>query len=758
MTASSAGKADGGRNGDRRRRWIWFLACALGAAAVLAFARTERRVEHEAAFCASSCHHATTHDHMEGWGASGHANVECQSCHATPLETGLKLYAESLLKTEHVTAHGKESARACTSCHEKRPAEWRLVDETQGHRAHRGLKDVDCLSCHAAGTHATSAPERICTKCHKDETLHKPTTLGAETCLSCHSFAASAKNVQPPTTVTCEKCHADRAALLASANGADVPPMRDVNDHALHGGVACQLCHNAHGKKPKPPPGQPVCATCHQFENFQTKGEDKKGPEEHRLCVGCHKPHAPRESALETCVNCHEKNAKGLTSEGTEKTTALKHKSCASCHVPHTWRAERSGCMQCHKEEAQLILTRSPEQHSACTNCHDIHGPPPTGAVCLKCHSDTKGRHVALAPERHKDCTSCHNPHAPRPEDTRTSCAKCHTTEVTQVMGSGPEGHAKTSCFGCHQPHENPMPPPNVCAKCHAERAKVVATAGPPKHRTCTSCHEKHEFRITDVVATCQKCHGPMFQTSTGMPVGATHRGDCKSCHALHGSPGVPKAKCFTCHEKVEKQFNPPNPQHAVCRSCHEPHTPAATALTRCGSCHQAKAAVAQKWPPDSAHAQACTNCHQQHDVRVKKACAECHAPEAASATGSKHQCTQCHAPHQDPPGTGHAWWSRCSQCHADKVESVKERGPVHADCKNCHQQHRFAIPTCTTCHKDMQTKGLHAVDKHAASCTSCHDPHVKSDPKPAQCLFCHTDRRNHEPTAQRCQACHLFK
>ncbi len=777
MTLPAAGNADGGRRGNRLR-WLWGLVWVLAAAAVLAAIRTERHVEHDATFCGASCHHAPSagtrtgvSPHVDGWAARGHENVECQSCHTTPLGTGLKLLWQSLVKTSNVARHGSESARVCESCHEKRPAEWRLVAETQGHRAHRGLKDLDCLSCHRTSTHTTEPAAKICTSCHKDETLHKPTTVGAETCLSCHSFAVSPRNVQPPTTVSCEKCHADRAALQASS-GTTVAAMNDVNDHALHGGVACQLCHNAHGKKAKAPEGQPICANCHQFENFETKGEDVKGPEEHRKCVGCHKPHAPRETALQTCVVCHEKKAKGLTPEGAEKTTALSHKSCATCHIPHTWRAQRSGCVQCHKEEATLVLTRSPEEHSACTNCHDIHGPPPTGAVCLKCHEKTMGNHVALAPERHKDCTSCHNPHAPRPQDTRTSCTKCHTAEVTQIA-SGPEGHAKESCFGCHKPHGNPLPLPDICAKCHAERAKIVATAEPPMHRTCTSCHEKHVFRVTEVAAVCAKCHGPTFASASLAAPGLPHQGDCKSCHTLHGSPGVPKTACFNCHQKVEKEFNPPNAQHATCRSCHQPHTPASAAVARCATCHQAKAEVARKWPPSSAHAHACNGCHQPHDVRVKKACAACHAAEAASAGKSKHQCVQCHAPHRDPPHIGalaslpdrtgrpeegRAWWSRCSECHAKKAESVKERGPVHSDCKNCHQQHQFAIPSCVTCHKDIATKGLHAVEKHSANCTSCHDPHVKSQPKPEQCLSCHTNRRGHEPTAVRCQSCHLFQ
>jgi predicted CXXCH cytochrome family protein len=755
---------------NNRRRILWVLVGALIVSAVVASWHAERRVEHEAAFCTGSCHHdgaSSKHPgaltHVGNWAASGHADVECQACHTVPVGTGLALLWGSLRGASHVAPHGAVSPSTCTKCHEKHPGDWRPIDATAGHRAHRGAPRVDCLSCHGESTHATVAPEKVCTSCHKDETLHKPTTLGAETCLSCHSFAVSQKNMQPPTTVTCTKCHADRSALLASAGGGDVRPMKDVNEHVLHGGVACQLCHNAHGKKLEPPPGEPVCATCHRVETTQAKALSGKGPDEHRLCVGCHKEHTPRATALQTCVNCHAAQAKGLTSEGPEKTTALKHESCASCHTPHTWHAERSGCLSCHKKEANLVATQSPEQHAECTTCHDIHGPPPTGAVCLKCHEkagDTPLRdHVALAPERHKDCTSCHDPHAPRPEETRASCAKCHTAEETQVSAGGPAGHAKATCLGCHQPHLSPLAPRGVCASCHAAKAMAVATAGPPKHRLCTSCHEKHEFRVTDIQATCSKCHDKqMFQTTAGVAKDFSHRGDCKSCHTVHGPPGVAKAACLDCHKQVAKEFNPPNPQHALCRSCHAPHTPAATAPALCTTCHAKESAVAAKWPASSAHAQACNGCHQPHDVRVKKACAECHAPEAASATGSKHQCVQCHAPHQDPPGTGRAWWSRCSQCHADKAQSVKDRGPVHSDCKSCHQEHRFAVPKCTTCHTDIRTKGLHAVDKHAAICTSCHDAHAHTDPKPQQCLSCHTDRRNHEPDAKRCQTCHLFK
>jgi hypothetical protein len=538
-----------------------------------------------------------------------------------------------------------------------------------------------------------------------------------------------------------------------------VRPMKEVNEHALHSGVACQLCHNPHGIKRIVREGEPSCSACHKFENFQVGNEDRRGPEEHRRCEGCHKPHLPRETALQRCVDCHPKNAEGLVGNGPSTvTTALRHKNCASCHLPHTWKAERSGCMTCHKDETSLFQTRSPPQHKACTDCHDVHGPPPSGAVCLKCHADTKGKHVALAPERHKDCTSCHNPHAPRPEDTRTSCAKCHTTELTQVARDGPEPHAKDSCFTCHKPHENPLPPPGVCGNCHTDKAKAVLAAEPAKHHVCTSCHEWHVFRISDVIGACSKCHNGLFDTSNKDFSRVPHQADCSTCHTFHGSPKVAQPRCLTCHEDVARLFKPPNDKHAQCGSCHRPHTPASTAPAQCRACHADKALIAAAWPPQSAHAKECNGCHQPHDARDKKACSECHANEANSALGSKHECKQCHAPHAAPPGTGAAWWSRCGSCHEKKVESVKARGPTHSQCKNCHQPHRFAVPSCTSCHNDMSSHGLHAGTKHAASCTSCHDPHVEAPPTREQCLSCHTDRRGHEPNAKACFTCHLFR
>ncbi len=696
-----------------------------------------------------------------GFHASGHQTTACQGCHVTSLSNELRLVWQTYTGATTAAPHGKVTADGCIGCHEKEPAQWRLVEQTAGHREHRDAKNVDCLSCHGPSTHAGTppAPQRVCLGCHKEERLHKATTVGAETCLSCHSYAVN-KNVEAPTTVACARCHSSEIHLAASSAGV-VRPLKEVGEHGLHSGVACQLCHNAHGIKLKVPDGQPSCAACHKVETVQVATSDRTGPEEHRKCEGCHKPHLPRKSAQQRCIDCHEKKAKGLIGDQTASTrapTALKHESCTSCHVPHSWKADVAGCTSCHKKEANLVATRSPPEHKACVDCHDVHGPPPTGAVCVKCHAGTKGRHVALAPERHKDCTSCHNPHAPGAEEARASCGSCHGKEQTELVRDAPGAHGKNSCFTCHKPHDNPMPPAGICGSCHADKAQLVASAGPPRHRACVSCHEPHQARIAEAAAVCNKCHTGLFDASSKPPQHMAHQGECKTCHAFHGSPAVAQVRCLGCHREVAARLNPPNPMHAECGTCHRPHAAASTASARCATCHTNAAAVAAMWPAASAHAQACVGCHQPHAARETKPCSGCHAAEVASASGGKHQCKQCHEPHAAPPGTGAAWWSRCNSCHAKEVEGAKARGPTHSKCKSCHEPHKFAVPSCSSCHKDMPGRGLHAAPTHAATCASCHDAHVEARPTREQCLKCHTDRRAHEPSAPSCFTCHSFR
>lgn len=775
MTSPGTGGPAAARR-TRIRLALVLVGMVLSIAAGTWLFRSRQATMSDPRFCTGSCHVpkdnalAARPGGVDGWHSKGHEDVACQQCHTLREPQAFDLFWKKLYgaQKEKLPKHGKIEPQTCEHCHDKDPVAWRKVRETEGHRRHSGVKDVDCLTCHSSEVHkAEVMGEKGCTtaNCHKVQRLHK-NPAEAETCMTCHNFLAGTKKARPATAEGCLHCHADGAKMTAAgpAHGPGSLPLRVVDKESLHGKLDCKLCHEPHQRKFALPDKQPVCARCHQMVLFFNDADKlAAAPEGHKKCDGCHKPHAPRQQTLASCVDCHEKNAKGIfaavgAARAAGKAAALQHESCASCHLPHTWKADKGGCADCHKDKAESIKTESPPQHAECTNCHAVHGAPPSAATCVGCHK-TKAGHVSVAPGKHKECTSCHNPHAANKAAAKVSCANCHANELAAV-GRGPQGHVKESCFGCHkQIHNSPKPPANVCGTCHDANMRAATASTVTKHKSCYSCHEGHKFSISDTKATCSKCHSESLKAGLG-----PHTGDCKSCHTLHGSPQIARTKCMSCHTKVQAAFKAPNDQHSRCASCHTPHHPVAEAPAKCASCHERQVTVAAKWPAKSAHAEACSKCHKPHDVKDKPTCAGCHKPEAQSAIAAsgKHQCAQCHQPHKAPPGAGPAWWTTCNNCHDDKVKALAARGgQTHSKCENCHKPHGFNRGGCgsSNCHTDMSSKGVHAVKEHAAKCAACHDPHIKSEPTRQTCLAsCHAKQKDHEPNAERCQACHPFK
>ena len=775
MTVPKAATGGAGAARGKRRRWIIALvATALIILVSVVGTRAQKHVRHDPAFCTESCH-VPKEGATEAWHTRGHPKTECQSCHTTPLGISFKLYWKKLAGSKELPKHSRADLNECVRCHQKSPAEWRLIEATEGHRSHRGLPKVDCFSCHAKNAHTREASsEKLCLECHDPARLHK-LTEDAESCLSCHTFSISSHLKEKPRAMACAGCHADPSKVAQRSDGANDDLIKVVNAEAIHGGLDCKLCHSPHPRKkgqlplaaqtagssdPEPHPGEPLapdptkspCARCHQVQLIQESTEKNRAAlEGHRKCDGCHEPHAQRKHALESCVKCHEKRVKGPTAPGEAPASALRHESCASCHLPHTWQADKTGCLECHKEQAASIQTKSPAAHNDCAKCHDVHGPPPKSNVCLSCHANTKSAHVLWAPGKHKECTSCHEPHAATASTARDSCVGCHTVPLAQMLRDGPKEHAQKGCLGCHGAHQSPKPAADLCGKCHADKSRAVVSAEPPKHRVCASCHQPHKFAIKDMGAACSTCHEKAMTSLTA------HKGACKDCHSLHGPAQIQKAACFKCHTTVQAAFKPPagNEKHNKCSSCHEPHRAAAGAQGQCGKCHDRQIAVAKSWPASTAHAGACKNCHEPHDVKTKKACSSCHQKQATSALGGKHHCAQCHAPHRATPAT---WWSRCNDCHQKQVTSAKAMGPKHSDCKSCHTPHRFDPPGCGSCHAGQKDKGLHGGKGHVDKCSACHNPHEKAEATRATCLTCHTKQQKHEPDAQKCQACHPFR
>lgn len=253
----------------------------------------------------------------------------------------------------------------------------------------------------------------------------------------------------------------------------------------------------------------------------------------------------------------------------------------------------------------------------------------------------------------------------------------------------------------------------------------------------------------------------------------------CKSCHTMvkawdrWSTSEHSKVQCHACHESspidsaeqiIKYTANRPNEvnKHAVvtdeaCAKCHESHDPkwkqiADTAGHKvhveeqnlaCIKCH---ALTVHRF---AAPTEICLACHSDQKVKMTKMaelhCLDCHnyLSENSPLRPTRSTCLDCH---EKVPNQLHVTWP------AD--------APMRFLCSQCHLPHQQVTPSvqCLNCHKDQQTKGLHAGKTHAATpCDTCHKPHEWNVKTRDNCTLCHADRKTHN-VGTVCQSCHDFK
>lgn len=223
------------------------------------------------------------------------------------------------------------------------------------------------------------------------------------------------------------------------------------------------------------------------------------------------------------------------------------------------------------------------------------------------------------------------------------------------------------------------------------------------------------------------------------------------------------------------------NPQ--FCLSCHLMETPYQLWQTsqhksvNCHSCHEAsiKGSLSQVFEQVTKHPTEIT----KHAVVPSATCQSCHTGQgptgAKDITGTnvhvihverqKVECTTCHSTSLH---RFEAPENICQKCHQAYVpggeKAEKTRGMQNLACSSCHDlvgKSGALVPnraTCTSCHQQAPTLGLHKVGMHAQSdCWVCHQVHVEPQPSRAPCQTCHTDRQNHFPGVT-CRTCHSFR
>lgn len=282
------------------------------------------------------------------------------------------------------------------------------------------FKETNCATCHKPeGGGGMNVPARseahvACFQCHKSDAVAGDRNIGS--CSTCHEFG------QPNRIV-------DRVENIGFNF-----------DHAKHGGLNCNSCHN-------PLRGNEMSAITVAMHSRQANS-----------CATCHnEKRAFGANDFSDCRRCHQEVA-GTQSFGIKFSHAVHTKSdCATCHktgkngvnftVPNSENAHRT-CFQCHSPTKDTGNFTS----SKCFSCHQPGNwnnisPPPqivkgnfshtkhSFFECSNCHTQTGGNMGAPKVAMHgggaksvTSCATCHDNQTAFGEEF-ANCKRCHTGE-----------------------------------------------------------------------------------------------------------------------------------------------------------------------------------------------------------------------------------------------------------------------------------------------------------------------------------------
>lgn len=248
-----------------------------------------------------------------------------------------------------------------------------------------------------------------------------------------------------------------------------------------------------------------TCLACHEgFDGILAGGP-------HRLASSMTNP-----AVSVTCVSCHE-GAEGHVDDPSRETITTPAELTGRAAVEIC-----SGCHVAHVELDNYGFDAHAVQEVNCAECHQVHGDSP--ALLLS--------------------------------DEARFCIKCHTTQVSSVMGTTnhPVLEGNVTCLSCHRfvkkvGEDLMVEIQGICGTCHPEQAgpfmyeHEAVTAYAVQGGGCMECHNPHgshndRLLVQPGPQVCRQCHFEPVKHGQSLAHGNAYAGyDCAICHtAVHGS------------------------------------------------------------------------------------------------------------------------------------------------------------------------------------------------------------------------------
>lgn len=394
---------------------------------------------------------------------------------------------------------------------------------------------------------------------------------------------------------------------------------------------------------------------------------------------------------------------------------------------------------------------------SECSDCHDRANRDRQTAQCLECHKDqaqdirTRTRyHGRMQQAATGQCRGCHTEHLGRDADIRRLNEAGFRHDLTNFPLR--EAHVALTCVSCHKPGVAYRKTPTTCIGCHQQDDAHRGALG----TDCAACHDAKSWQQ------------PHFDhDKTAFPLTNKHKEvTCAACHAGERYKGTPKA-CIGCHapDDVHK-----GSQGKECGNC---HTTADWTSQKFDHARETGFALLGR----HAHI-GCADCHRSGNLKdpIPKDCQGCHKSDDRHAGRFGPKCDDCHGNDTwkiasfdhtrfEFPLLGTHATLDCHTCHTAPIKEQK----LGKDCVSCHraeEPHGGTLgKNCEQCH--VQTKwnevnfdhdltafpllGLHA----AVTCGQCHTTQrFKEAPK--DCIGCHAkDDAHNGGLGKDCAACH---